>query len=164
MVSIREGGYSNSWSSPEIFHQKHCRYQASSLLGTAEKAKTLFLTKETGTVYDYLYPAYSGLTSSQYWRGWHYIIKKTIIDNTAPTMVQKPAYASFTMHEPCLFNIIPLSIRNLKDCSVDHMKTPLDKFLATIPDKPQIHGYTAQRRAATNCLLDMVQTRNGLHR
>ena len=49
----------------------------------------------------------------------------------------------YTMHGPCLFNIMPMSIRNLKDCSV-HMKGQLDKFLATILDEPQIHGYTAQ--------------------
>jgi len=39
---------------------------------------------------------------------------------------------------------------NLKKCSVDHTKRQLDKFLATVPDEPHIHGYTAQRRAETN--------------
>ena len=36
--------------------------------------------------------------------------------------------------------------------------------MATIPDELQIHGYTAQRRAETNSLLDMVWTANALHR
>ena len=86
------------------------------------------------------------------------------ISNTAPTVLRKQAYVSFTIHGPCLFNIMPMSIRNLKDYSVDHMKRQLDKFLATIPDKPQIHDYTAQRRAETNSLLDMVGTANALYR
>ena len=34
----------------------------------------------------------------------------------------------------------------------------------TIPDEPQFHGYTAQRRAETNHLLDIVQTTNALNR
>ena len=78
------------------------------------------------------------------------------ISNTAPTVVQKQAFASYTMHGPCLFNIMPMSIRNLKNCSVDPMKRQLDKFLATIPYELQIDGYTVQRRAETNSLLGMV--------
>jgi len=57
-----------------------------------------------------------------------------------------------------------MSIRNQKNCPVDHMKRQLDKFLATVPDEPQIHGYTAQRRADTNSLLDMIRTADSQHR
>jgi len=42
------------------------KLQASRLLGTVEKAATLFLTEEMGMFYDYLYLAYSGGTSSQH--------------------------------------------------------------------------------------------------
>jgi len=38
------------------------KWQASRLLGTAEKAETLFLTEETGKIHDYLYLANSGGT------------------------------------------------------------------------------------------------------
>jgi len=86
------------------------------------------------------------------------------ISKVAPTVAQMQAYASFTMHGPHLFNIMPRSIRNMKNCPVDHMKRQLDKFLATVPDEPQIHGYTAQRRAETNSLLDMVRIADTLHR
>ena len=34
-------------------------------------------------------------------------------------------------------------------------KTVLDKYLSTIPDEPQIQGYTSMRRAESNSLLDM---------
>jgi len=44
------------------------------------------------------------------------------------------------------------------------MKRQLDKFLATVPGEPQILGYTAQRRAETNSLLDMVRIADALHR
>ena len=44
------------------------------------------------------------------------------------------------------------------------MKRQFDKFLATVPDEPQIHGYTAQRRAETNNLLDMIRIADALHR
>ena len=63
-----------------------------------------------------------------------------------------------------LISLMSLLIRNQKDCSVDHMKSQLDKFLATISDEPQIHGYTAQRRAEINSLLDMGSTASALHR
>ena len=34
-------------------------------------------------------------------------------------------------------------------------KRRLDKYLSTIPDEPHILGYTAQRRADSNSILDM---------
>ncbi|KAK2140291.1 hypothetical protein LSH36_1404g00023 [Paralvinella palmiformis] len=57
---------------------------------------------------------------------------------------------------------MPMTIRNLKNCPVDHMKRQLDKFLATVPDELQILGYTAQRRSEINSLLDMVQIASAL--
>ena len=33
----------------------------------------------------------------------------------------------------------------------------LDRFLATVPDEPQVRGYTAMRRAESNSLLRMAQ-------
>ena len=40
---------------------------------------------------------------------------------------------------------------------METMKRKLDNYLRTVPDEPQIPGYTAQRRAETNSLLDMAQ-------
>ena len=102
------------------------------------------------------------LSSNHVYRGRTCLIRR--ISKAAPTVVQKHAYASFTLHRPHLFNIILMSIRNLKNCPADHMKRQLDKFLATVPDEPQIHGYTAQRRAETNSLLYMARIKDALHR
>ena len=38
---------------------------------------------------------------------------------------------------------------------MDIFKRRLDKYLSTIPDEPQVLGYTAQRRADLNSVLDM---------
>ena len=40
-------------------------------------------------------------------------------------------------------------------CKVDLFKRRLDKYLSTIPDEPQVLGYTAQRRADSNSVLHM---------
>ena len=40
---------------------------------------------------------------------------------------------------------------------MDAFKSKLDRFLQTVPDEPQIQGYTAMRRAGSNSLLDMVK-------
>ena len=54
-----------------------------------------------------------------------------------------------------LFNAMPKCIRNLKNVPVDKFKTALDKHLKTIPDEPQIRGYTGCRRVDSNSILDM---------
>ena len=36
-------------------------------------------------------------------------------------------------------------------------KLHLDRFLATVPDEPQVRGYTAMRRAESNSLLHIAQ-------
>ena len=42
-------------------------------------------------------------------------------------------------------------------CKVDMCKRRLDKYLSTIPDEPQVLGYTAQRRADSNSVLQMAK-------
>ena len=78
-------------------------------------------------------------------------------------MVQKQAYASFTMHGPHIFNIMPRSIRNLKNRPVDHMKRQLDHSWQLLQMSHRFMD-TAQRRAGTNSLLDMVWIADALHR
>ena len=54
-----------------------------------------------------------------------------------------------------LFNAMPKSIRNLKNVSINKFKSALDNHLKSIPDEPQIHGYTECRRAMSNSIIDM---------
>ena len=85
------------------------------------------------------------------------------VSNTAPRRIQTLRYVSLPIRGAWLFNIFPAHIRNVTRCSVDVFKGQLDKFLLTVPDEPQITGYTAQRRAESNSLLDMAchaHTRN----
>ena len=57
---------------------------------------------------------------------------------------------------PVLHNTLPPEIHNLTNLSVDCFKRRLDKYLLSIPDEPQIPGYTAQSRAESNSLLGMT--------
>ena len=49
----------------------------------------------------------------------------------------------------------------MSGCTVDTMKHKLDKYLATVPDEPQLQGYTAQRQADSNSLLEMARLATG---
>ena len=70
--------------------------------------------------------------------------------------IQSIREASFGIRGPRLFNTLPAHIRNLSGCSVDAFKHKLDRYLSTVPDEPQIQGYTAMRRAESNSLLHMA--------
>ena len=63
-----------------------------------------------------------------------------------------------TVHAPRLFNALPAHVRNITGCSMDSFKRQLDKYLRTVPDEPQINGYTAIRRADSNNILHMIQS------
>ena len=56
-----------------------------------------------------------------------------------------------------LFNTLPRDIRNMTGCKMDMFKRRLDKYMSTIPDEPQVLGYTAQRRADSNSVLHMAK-------
>ena len=85
------------------------------------------------------------------------ICKVPTVNLRSPKQVQTMRNASFGVRGPRLFNILPVNIRNISRCSVDSFKHSLDKYLSTVPDEPQIRGYTSMRRAETNSLLHMVQ-------
>ena len=70
---------------------------------------------------------------------------------------QSLRYSSFGVVGPRLFNVLPVNIRNISGCTVETFKLHLDRFLATVPDEPQVRGYTAMRRAESNSLLHMAQ-------
>ena len=77
------------------------------------------------------------------------------IPATRNTSYRNNRHSSIRIHGAKLFNIMPKELRNSKDCSVDLLKMKVDKFLQSIPDEPQIPGYTICRRAETNSLLDI---------
>ena len=77
------------------------------------------------------------------------------VNSQAQQAVKSLRYASFAVHAPRLFNVLPAGIRNISGCKVDFFKNKLDCFLKTVPDEPQITGYTAMRRASSISLLDM---------
>ena len=82
---------------------------------------------------------------------------------SATTQVQKLIYASLPIHGQQLFNTLPVELRNITGCTVESFKRRLDRYLITIPDEPQIPGYTAQRRAESNSLLDMTSLSQAYH-
>ena len=69
--------------------------------------------------------------------------------------VQNLREASMPVRGQKLFNSLPKYLREMTGCSKDAFKAALDKYLSTIPDEPQIQGYTSMRRAESNSLLDM---------
>ena len=74
-----------------------------------------------------------------------------------PKYFQTIRYASFGIRGPRLFNILPAKIRNITGVSVNSFKHSLDKYLHTVPDEPQIKGYTAMRRTESNSLIYMAR-------
>ena len=75
----------------------------------------------------------------------------------APKRFQSLRYSSFGVVGPRLFLVLPVNIRNISGCTVETFKLHLDRFLATVPDEPQVRGYTPMRRAESNSLLHMAQ-------
>ena len=78
------------------------------------------------------------------------------VNSRAPNKTYNIRNASSGVKGPRLFNILPGDVRNITGCSIDSFKHYLDKYLATVPDEPQIRGYTAMRRAESNSLLHMA--------
>ena len=82
------------------------------------------------------------------------------ISQYIPASSKNIRYSSFGVVGPKLFNMLPLELRNMKNCSLDSFKRQLDKFLKTVPDEPLVPGYTLYRRAESNSLIHMVQHRS----
>ena len=79
------------------------------------------------------------------------------VNRNSPQRKQTLIYASLPVRGQQLFNILPARIGNMTGCSVDCLRRKLDGYFNTVPDEPQIPGYTAQRRAKTNSLIDMAR-------
>ena len=63
---------------------------------------------------------------------------------------------SFSFNAAVIFNCLPKDIRNMSGCNSVIFKHALDTFLKSIPDEPQIPGYTICRRAASNSVKDVI--------
>ena len=79
------------------------------------------------------------------------------INHHTPRNIQALEHATLPVRGQHLFNTLPRDIRNMTGCKVDMFKRRLDNYLSTIPDEPQVLGYTAQRRADSNSVLDMAK-------
>ena len=71
---------------------------------------------------------------------------------------------SFQIHGPKLFNLLPIHVRNLTNCTVDEFKTHLDKVLTMVPDEPNISGCEYTPRACdmytgkpSNSIIDQIR-------
>ena len=59
---------------------------------------------------------------------------------------------SFIVKATKLFNVLPKSIRDVSGCELGTFKQALDEYLATLPDKPAVTGFSIE----SNSLLDVV--------
>ena len=81
------------------------------------------------------------------------IIPKTI-SKTAPAVVKRARESSIAVKGAKLFNLLPVTIRNLNSDHVETFKCNLDAFLSQVPDQPTIG--TQPRAAETNSLLHQI--------
>ena len=75
------------------------------------------------------------------------------LNRGAPMFVQTLRENSFSVRGPALFNSIPKDIRDF-DGSLATFKRRLDKFLATVPDRPMLLQY--YQCSASNGLVDQL--------
>lgn len=101
-------------------------------------------------------PERGGISTKWHIRRGRYCVVPTV-SNRVSQAVQSLRYTSFAIHAPRLFNLLPSCVRNITGCSVDSFKRQLDRYLRSVPDEPQIAGYTAMRRADSNSLIHMTQ-------
>ena len=85
------------------------------------------------------------------------------VSHQASSTIQTIRYGSFAVRGPMLFNTLPSELRNMTNCSSKSFKQALDTFLKTIPDEPQIPGYTYMRRAESNSLIHMTPLTTARH-
>ena len=79
------------------------------------------------------------------------------LNHHTPRNIQALKHATLPGRGQQHFNTLPRDIRNMTGCKVDMFKRRLDNYLSTIPDEPQVLGYTAQRRADSDSVLDMAK-------
>ena len=85
-------------------------------------------------------------------RGRMAVVKPYI--RTAAAYIRRAREASLGVKGCKLFNMLPVSLRNMRGTTLDSFKWELDKFLATVPDQPTLAS--RQRSAETNSLLHQI--------
>jgi hypothetical protein len=86
--------------------------------------------------------------------------------NKGKANVQAMRNQSFQVSGPRLFNSMPKSLRNTRNCSIEEFKMKLDLFLTKVPDEPKSDGLTpgASNQISgkqTNSLIYQVARRSG---
>ena len=72
----------------------------------------------------------------------------------APASVRRARESSLSVKGARIFNLLPVSIRNIDSENVESFKTELDKFISLVTDQPTIPGHP--RAAETNSLLHQI--------
>ena len=72
----------------------------------------------------------------------------------APAAVRRAREVSISVKGEKIFNLLPVTIRNIDSENVEVFKSELDKFLSLVPDQPTIPGQP--RAAETNSLLHQL--------
>lgn len=121
-----------------------------SLQRRRERYRIIYLWK----MLENLVPIFGNITSSYHVRHGR-LCNISRVKNSAPAAIKTIRYGSFIIQAPQLFNSIPAHIRNLSGCTIDSFKKELDEYLCSIPDEPQIPGYTLYRRAESNSIIHM---------
>ena len=69
---------------------------------------------------------------------------RTVLPNSvvasAPAVVRRARETTLGVKGAKLFNLLPISIRNIDSDNVETFKAELDKFLSLVPDQPTIAG------------------------
>ncbi len=62
---------------------------------------------------------------------------------SASCRMKSLVHNSFPIRAVQVFNVLPIKVRNIKNCDVDTFKSALDEFLKNIPDEPPTPGYSS---------------------
>ena len=82
--------------------------------------------------------------------------RKCVVPSLTKGRVQSIRYGALVASGPRLFNLLPKSIRNTSNSSVNVFKKKLDKYLESVPDEPLIPGYVRYGRGLSNSVRDMI--------
>jgi hypothetical protein len=77
-----------------------------------------------------------------------------VVCTVIPKSLQTKMYGSLSHIGPRLFNVLPRPLRDHSGKSVTTFKSLLDKHLSRIPDEPSLPGYSVQRCAETNSIIN----------
>ena len=81
-------------------------------------------------------------------------IKPKTIVKSAPLSVRRARESSLAVKGAKIFNLLPVSIRNMNTDHIETFKSNLDSFLNQVPDQPTVAGLP--RAAQSNSLLHQI--------